>query len=278
VEELLKALGIALLFWGLRAEYDNLRDGLIYGAMVGLGFTWIETSLYVVGTGLELGPKAWAMQVGWRYALFGLGGHALYSGLFGAGLGLSRQTGRTWLRWLAPPSGLVLALAAHVLDNLWSIYLGTLDIDPGRWNVLTFWLAGSLWQLVFLLPFLLILLCLLWRSGIAEREIIEQELALESDDLVTPADRSAIAADGLFKTRRIASENPTLSARLVNAQNELAFRRRYLRRRGENPDEDGLVLGWREDIEALRAELAERSQTNAAEGPSERGANIPEKS
>ena len=34
-EELAKALGVLLLFWLLRAEFDNMRDGLVYGALVG---------------------------------------------------------------------------------------------------------------------------------------------------------------------------------------------------------------------------------------------------
>ena len=29
------ALGVLLIFWLLRAEFDNLRDGIVYGALVG---------------------------------------------------------------------------------------------------------------------------------------------------------------------------------------------------------------------------------------------------
>jgi protease PrsW len=32
VEEFVKALGVLLLFWLLRPEFDNMRDGLLYGA------------------------------------------------------------------------------------------------------------------------------------------------------------------------------------------------------------------------------------------------------
>ena len=34
-EEITKALGVLLIFWLLRAEFDNLRDGIVYGALVG---------------------------------------------------------------------------------------------------------------------------------------------------------------------------------------------------------------------------------------------------
>jgi RsiW-degrading membrane proteinase PrsW (M82 family) len=39
VEELAKALGVLLIFWLLRPESDNMRDGIVYGALVGLGFS-----------------------------------------------------------------------------------------------------------------------------------------------------------------------------------------------------------------------------------------------
>ena len=78
VEELAKALGVLLLFWLLRPEFDNMRDGLVYGALVGLGFTWYEAALYVVNVYAKIGVAAYGLQLGARYALFRLGGHAFY--------------------------------------------------------------------------------------------------------------------------------------------------------------------------------------------------------
>jgi RsiW-degrading membrane proteinase PrsW (M82 family) len=45
VEETTKGLGIVLLFWLMRAEFDNVRDGFIYGALVGAGFI-VASGLY----------------------------------------------------------------------------------------------------------------------------------------------------------------------------------------------------------------------------------------
>src|SRR5262249_44965379 len=47
VEETAKALGVLLIFRLLRAEFDNMRDGFVYGAVVGVGFNWSEAALYV---------------------------------------------------------------------------------------------------------------------------------------------------------------------------------------------------------------------------------------
>jgi hypothetical protein len=46
--------------------------------------------------------------------------------------------------------------------------------------------------------------------------------------------------------------HPRESAALVNAQHELAFRKRRVRDEGNDPERDGLVAGWREDIRRLR--------------------------
>jgi hypothetical protein len=46
--------------------------------------------------------------------------------------------------------------------------------------------------------------------------------------------------------------HPRESAALVNAQHELAFRKRRVKDEGGDPERDGLVAGWREDIRRLR--------------------------
>src|SRR5215813_3892613 len=115
VEEIAKALGVVLIFWLLRAEFDNMRDGIVYGGLVGLGFNWFEAALYVAQGYAEFGTPPYGAELGARYALFGLGGHALFTGMFGAFLGLSLQTRRMWLRYLAPLIGLLLAIVAHML-------------------------------------------------------------------------------------------------------------------------------------------------------------------
>jgi len=56
----------------------------------------------------------------------------------------------------------------------------------------------------------------------------------------------------MLRTRRVDREDPEVSAALVNAQNELAFRKRRVRNDGGDPERDSLVAGWREDIRRLR--------------------------
>jgi RsiW-degrading membrane proteinase PrsW (M82 family) len=259
-EELAKALGVLLLFWLLRAEFDNMRDGLIYGALVGLGFTWYEAALYVANVYAKFGVAAYGLQLGARYALFGLGGHAMFTGLFGASLGLALQARRKWLRILAPIAGLCLAIAAHMLNNALPLFAALARIAAGKLpseseqipdvGFFQAFATGSLIQLTIFVPFLLIMALAVWRSGVWERRVIRDELASEVGRSVTPEEYQAVVSDRLLRTRRI--DRSQASAALVNAQNELAFRKRRVRSEGGDPERDSLVAGWREDIRRLR--------------------------
>jgi hypothetical protein len=263
VEELAKALGVVLLFWLLRPEFDNMRDGLIYGALVGLGFTWFEAALYVVNMYDKFGVPAFGLQLGVRYALFGLGGHAMFTAIFGASLGLALQTRRRWLRILAPILGLLLAMAAHVINNALPLFATLAKIGAGKLpseseqipdvGFFQGFVTGSLIQLTIFVPFLLIMALAVWRSGVWERRVIREELAEEIGPTVTSNEYRAIIDDRMLRTRRIDPTNQRTSAALVNAQNELAFRKRRVREEGGNPELDELVAGWREDIRRLRS-------------------------
>jgi RsiW-degrading membrane proteinase PrsW (M82 family) len=264
VEEISKALGVALIFWLLRAEFDNMRDGIVYGGLVGLGFNWFEAALYVGQGYAEYGVAPHGAELGARYALFGFGGHALFTALFGAFLGLGLQTPRIWLRYLAPPTGLVLAIAAHMLNNALPLFLALAGAAEGLPSpahepppsvsfLQAFW-GGTLLHLTLHLPFLLIMAIAVWRSGVWERKVIREELADETapNGAVTPREYRDIVADRIFRTRRIQMMRPHASAALVNAQNELAFRKRRLKDHGLDPDGDPLIAAWRIEITRLR--------------------------
>jgi RsiW-degrading membrane proteinase PrsW (M82 family) len=262
VEETTKGLGVLALFLLLRAEFDNVRDGLIYGAMIGVGFNCFEAPLYVAQGFEEYGFAPWGLQLGGRFALFGLAGHAMYTGLFGAFLGLARQTTRPWARYAAPIAGLLLAILGHAFNNALGLLITIITRaageplpEPGPPPNLTFvegWVARSLLDVFIFFPLLILSAVLIWRSGVWERRVIREELAGEVGASVTPAEYALIERDGIFRTRRIVGANRRRSAALVNAQNELAFRKRRVRADGRDPEGDPLVAGWRAEIGRLR--------------------------
>jgi RsiW-degrading membrane proteinase PrsW (M82 family) len=262
VEEVTKGMGLLLLFFLLRAEFDNMRDGIVYGALIGLGFTWFEAPLYVAQGFAEYGIAPWGAQLGWRYALFGLGGHAMYTAILGASFGLALQTRRGWLKLLAPIVGLAAAIGAHALNNALPLLSAIesaaagepppVSEGPPEIGFVAAWLQASVLELTLFLPFVLLMSLALWRSGAWERRVINEELAAEVGVAVSPTEYRQIQHDRMFRTRRVDRLNPALSAAIVNAQNELAFRKRRVRDEGRDPEHDRLVAAWREEIRLLR--------------------------
>ena len=267
VEETIKGIGILALLIFLNAEFDNMRDGFIYGALVGIGFNALESALYIAQNYAEYGFAPWGLQLGARFALFGLGGHTLYSGILGLFLGVTLQTTRQWIRIVAPIVGWSLAVLAHAVNNALGLAVALAGNAigaplsnagaPPNLGFFQFWVQKSIFDFLVFLPFILLVLVLLWRSGRWERQVIREELLEEVGHTITPAEYERVRQDKPFQNRHIGSANQRMARQLVMAQNELAFRKRRVRLQGETPATDPLVQGWRTEVARLRSILPE---------------------
>jgi protease PrsW len=86
-EELYKGLGLVLMYLMARSELDDVMDGLVYGAMIGLGFQVVENVQYFMLAADESGGGAGGV-IGMfflRVVLSGLYSHMLFTGLLGFG-------------------------------------------------------------------------------------------------------------------------------------------------------------------------------------------------
>jgi RsiW-degrading membrane proteinase PrsW (M82 family) len=139
VEELFKGLAIVLLVAIARAELDDVLDGFVWGAMVGVGFLLVEDVLYFVRAFAETGSMVSIFQM-FLIRVVGAGpySHFLYSGLVGMGVAYYVvRTDRTPGRRLLAGAGLVAAgAAAHFFWN--SPLLGEILGEDGG---LLSWLA-----------------------------------------------------------------------------------------------------------------------------------------
>ena len=119
VEETVKVAGVVLLYLIATDEFDDIMDGFVYGAMVGLGFAVVEDVLYFVATpGGGLGGVVAGFFV--RVVASGLYGHVLYSGLTGmavACFGARRANGSSARRLAMVAALFLVAVAAHSFWN-----------------------------------------------------------------------------------------------------------------------------------------------------------------
>lgn len=116
VEESVKALVLFGILFLWRHELNSPLDGIIYGAMVGMGFAMVENVLYYLSAFQDGGQAAWTGLVIVRGLIFGLS-HALYTSLTGLGVAAARLGPNRLVRFIAPLAGLGAAIALHAFHN-----------------------------------------------------------------------------------------------------------------------------------------------------------------
>jgi RsiW-degrading membrane proteinase PrsW (M82 family) len=124
LEELAKGSAVVLLFLVMRNEFDDVVDGIIYGAAVGIGFNFMESVSYMTNLYAIFAPEgfgAYAAGFQW-YARQVLGlffGHATYTAFVGAGVGIARQLPDVRQKIIAIAGGFIVAIAAHFAWDAW---------------------------------------------------------------------------------------------------------------------------------------------------------------
>jgi len=117
IEELAKGAALLLLFLWKRDEFDNVTDGILYAAMVGLGFAMTENIQYY-GTAVSAGEQGQAVAVFFLRGILGPFSHPLFTSMTGIGFGMARESDRKAVKFLAPLLGLAGAVFLHGLWNL----------------------------------------------------------------------------------------------------------------------------------------------------------------
>jgi RsiW-degrading membrane proteinase PrsW (M82 family) len=114
VEEFFKVVPLLLLLLFARPAVNGVRDGLIYGALAGLGFALLESGAYfaLVYFPEEGWGGLWANLLG-RATLLGTDNHVLFSATVGAAIGYGVSSQNRWRRYLVPIGGYVLVALTH---------------------------------------------------------------------------------------------------------------------------------------------------------------------
>lgn len=111
VEEPVKAAALILLFLFVRHEFDGPLDGIVYGALIGFGFSMTENLLFFLKDQQILISQFWIRSV-----LFGFN-HAFFTCIVGLTLGLVRYTPQRIVRYFALACSLCVAIFFHALHN-----------------------------------------------------------------------------------------------------------------------------------------------------------------
>ena len=188
-EEIAKGLAVLLLYLVMRDEFDDVVDGIVYGACVGLGFNFMEsilymTHIYAIFAGEGFGAEAAGIQWYFRQVVGLFFGHATYTALVGAGIGVARQLPRLSQRLLAIAGGWLIAISAHFA---WDAWLQFFPVGDGAFALIGVHLRTILMDGPFTAVVLLLLAMGLQVEGAALRRQLQLEAATGSG-AIAPAE------------------------------------------------------------------------------------------
>jgi RsiW-degrading membrane proteinase PrsW (M82 family) len=237
VEETLKGLAVLLVFLVARKEFDSVLDGIVYAAIVAMGFAAVENTLYIYRNGFQGGgwEGFWTLVfirvvlVGWM--------HPFFTAFFGIGLAVSRTNPNLFIKVVAIPLGFMLAVATHAFHNTFSSVIGG---NSGFLLRLTADYFGYALMIIFIV----------WMI-VHERNILKRQLAEEvhSGAISTRQYFTAISPIQMrAHVNALTSGSFKTTARFYQVLAELAHKKEQISKHG---DEGGNA----KIIEQLRSEM-----------------------
>jgi RsiW-degrading membrane proteinase PrsW (M82 family) len=192
IEESAKGMLLLLALWFFRRHIDGVLDGMLFGALVGLGFAMTENIAYFGLAYADGGAKSVGLLFVVRCVINGFG-HSVFTSFTGAAVGWARaRHGRGVLRLLVPAIGWGAAVISHGVWNLFaSIAITVLSIGLERVFFLPEWQAflvgGIVGGLPFSVPPLLTALVIALLGREQEQRVVREYLPIEvSLGTITP--------------------------------------------------------------------------------------------
>jgi RsiW-degrading membrane proteinase PrsW (M82 family) len=125
VEEFWKGLAVLAVVLIFRREFDSILDGIVYGAIAGLGFAATENVLYFMSQYAEGGWAGMISNFTLRVGVFAWG-HPFYTAFIGIGFAVARLNKNILIKIIAPIVGYFLAVFAHSFHNTSLIFVSGL--------------------------------------------------------------------------------------------------------------------------------------------------------
>lgn len=142
IEETLKGAAVLIVFLFARHEFDSLLDGIVYAAVVGLGFSATENFYYIYQVGYAENGIAGLLALAFVRVILVGWQHPFYTAFIGIGLAAARLSPFPNRRILWITLGWLTAVGTHSVHNLIAHYSsGVGDLLAATLVDWTGWLA-----------------------------------------------------------------------------------------------------------------------------------------
>ncbi len=251
-EETVKGLGLLLLFFALRDEFDNVTDGIVYGALIGAGFAMVENFSYFAQNSKDflLFLIVGRIVLGWL-------SHSTFTVCFGVALGYVRHTRVRWRHIVIPLLGYLAAVVLHSMFDFVDIYANASVIAaPNNPVVVRYSLIAVVGD--YIPPFIaqIVLLYFLIKALAHEVAVIREFLASEVSNGVVHVAEYALLQNSFQRTRkerqilfRCGFKQWLRMCELYQTEIGLAFRKWHVSM-GDKPK-----LGYRQPEDAYRRRI-----------------------
>jgi hypothetical protein len=247
-EETFKSLIILIIFFVYRREFDSVMDGILYGALVGFGFSVVEDVLYFMGSLMDEGWGGWGMTVALRVGLYNLN-HSMFTACAGVGFGLARNSKEMWKKLLFPLAGWIVAMVLHSIHNGGTVLAEQTYLLSCLGATLVDWIG------------VLVMVILIFVSVRREKQWFE-ELVPEIQAGVVTSDEYQIASSARARFARgwqvLIQHGPLVWfkwARFVQLIVDLAYKKHQKKVAGEGIKTDQLIADLRQRIAQVRVQL-----------------------
>lgn len=248
-EETIKGLGLLLLFIVLRDQFDNVTDGIVYGALIGAGFAMVENFTYFA----QYGKNSLVLLIVGRVILGWLS-HSTFTICFGAALGYVRHTRIRWRQIVIPLLGYFASVSLHTVFDAVDFYAAAIALaSPNNTNIALLAIIGD-----YIPPFIaqIVILYILIKALAHEAAVIREFLADEVSRGIVRVNEYALLQNSFQRTRQerhilrqYGFKQWRLVKELYQTEIGLAFRKWHVSM-GDKPK-----LGYRQPEDAYRQRI-----------------------
>lgn len=193
-EETVKGLGLLLLFIVLRDQFDNVTDGIVYGALIGAGFAMVENMVNFVNPRDLLGLIVGRIVLGWFC-------HSTFTVCFGAALGYIRHTRVRWQKIVIPLLGYLLAVGLHTGFDFVNAFVRNFSFTHSHTTTMTTLMLVAVVS-DYIPPFIaqVVILSVLIKALAHEEAVIREFLVSEVSAGIVTVDEYALIQHSFART------------------------------------------------------------------------------